>query len=182
MRVETSDTVLVRGATSGVGVAFLHLLKSEFPQVRVDGTSRSLTKEAQLLAVGFDGVVEDRDGQLQTNTAYDKMFELIGPATVKDSFLHLNEGGIVCSTGKFGGQWYLEDFDSIFDIKANSYLTAFYSGNVDDDKLNEMLAYIDSNDTPVRPEKVFSLDEIQDAHRYLDSSHSFGKVVVVNHQ
>lgn len=79
-------------------------------------------------------------------------------------------------------QWYLEDFDPIFDIKANSYLTAFYSGNVDDDKLNEMLAYIDSNDTPVRPEKVFSLDEIQDAHRYLDSSHSFGKVVVVNHQ
>lgn len=182
MRIQETDTVLVRGATSGVGVAFLHLLKSKYPQVKVDGTSRSLAKEAQLRAVGFDAVVEDRDGQLQTDTAYDKIFELIGPATVKDSFLHLNEGGIVCSTGELGGKWYLEEFDPIMDIKANSFLTSFYSGNVDDAKLNEMLAYIESNHTSVKPEKVLTLDEIGDAHRYLESSHSFGKVVVVNHQ
>ena len=34
----------------------------------------------------------------------------------------------------------------------------------------------------VRPEKVFSIEQIQDAHAYLESSQSFGKVIVKNEE
>ncbi|SFQ41940.1 NADPH:quinone reductase [Desemzia incerta] len=180
LQIKKNDQVLVRGATSGVGVAFLNLLKSRFETIIIDGTSRNLAKRDVLIQAGFDDVIEDREGQLQTEKTYNKIFELIGPATIKNSFKHLNEQGIVCSTGQLGGQWFLEEFDPIIDIKANSYLTSFYSNNVDETKLNQLLEFIDENKTIVKPEKVFELKEISKAHEYLESSRSFGKVIILN--
>lgn len=139
-----------------------------------------MAKRDVLIQAGFDDVIEDREGQLQTEKTYNKIFELIGPATIKNSFKHLNEQGIVCSTGQLGGQWFLEEFDPIIDIKANSYLTSFYSNNVDETKLNQLLEFIDENKTIVKPEKVFELKEISKAHEYLESSRSFGKVIILN--
>ncbi|WP_373635860.1 zinc-binding dehydrogenase [Listeria ivanovii] len=31
----------------------------------------------------------------------------------------------------------------------------------------------------MKPEKIFKLDEIQEAHEYLQSKHSFGKIIVL---
>lgn len=180
LKVSGGDRLLVRGATSGVGVAFLRLVKSRFPDAHVTGTTRNMAKRQLLLDEGFDAVIEDREGVLQTKDTYDKALELIGPATLKDSFAHIGEGGIVCSTGQLGGEWYLNGFDPIFDLPANGYLTSFYSGNVDGKRLQEMLDYISQYNVDVRPERVFTLDELPDAHIYLDGSRSFGKVVVLN--
>lgn len=106
--------------------------------------------------------------------------ELIGPVTVKNSFKHVSDGGIVCSTGELGHQWYLDKFDPIMDIAANSYLTSFYSGNVNQAKLNSLLKYVEEKHVNVRPEKVSSLKEVPTAHEYLESHHSLGKVIVLN--
>lgn len=127
LKINQKDKVLVRAGTSGVGVAFVKLLKAKYPDIYVAGSSRSLKKEKQMLGVGYDEVVIDQDGKLQTDENFDKILELIGPKTIKDSFKHLIEGGIICSTGQLGNQWYLEEFDPIVDIAANSYLTSFYS-------------------------------------------------------
>ncbi|MGM0216434.1 zinc-binding dehydrogenase [Enterococcus sp. AZ109] len=178
LRIEPFDKVLVRGGTSGVGVAFLKLLRGKYPLIEVDGTSRSLEKVAPLLAAGFSNVVIDRDGQLQTNKKYDKILELVGPATIKNSFTHSLPGGIVCSTGQLGGQWYLEEFDPIIDSNGG-YLTGFYSNDVSSAKMNQLLDYIAAFQIDVTPEKVFSLEDTPKAHTYLESSRSFGKVVVV---
>jgi len=180
MKICSSDRILVRGATSGVGVAFLRLLKAANPDIDVAGTSRNLRKAQTLMDEGFDEVIEDRGGLLQTKKTFDKVLELIGPATLKDTFNHVSEGGIVCSTGQLGGEWYLNDFDPIFDLPANGYLTSFYSGNVDRNRLQEMLDYIEEFNVYVKPEKVFSLNEMPEAHAWLDSSKSFGKVVVTD--
>lgn len=179
LQIKQTDRVLVRGATSGVGVALLHLLKGQFPDIIVDGTSRSLSKSKLLLSSGFNEVIEDKDGQLQTTNSYDKILELIGPATIKNSFKHLNAGGIICSTGQLGGQWYLEEFDPIMDIKENTYLTSFYSGHVSSQKINDLLHYISNYYISIKPEKIFRLDQIQLAHDYLQSKDSYGKVVVL---
>lgn len=179
LRILGDENVLVRGATSGVGIAFLRLVKAAHPECRVTGTSRSLKKEQMLLDNGFDEVIEDRNGIIQTGKTFDRVLELIGPATLRDTFAHTNEDGIVCSTGQLGGEWYLNDFDPIFELPANGYLTSFYSGNVCADRGQEMLDYIVRYNVDVRPEKVFRLEEMQAAHEYLDSTHSFGKVVVL---
>jgi len=79
-----------------------------------------------------------------------------------------------------GGKWFLEDFDPTRDIKNNAYLTTFYSGNVSKERINSMLDYIEKYKIDVKAEKIFSLDEIVEAHKYLDSSSAFGKVIVIN--
>lgn len=157
LQVKASDRILVRGGSSGVGVAFLRLIKARFPQATVAGTTRHADKAAELRRVGFDEVVVDDHGVLQTDQSFDKVLELIGPATIKDTFKHVNGGGIVCSTGQLGGQWYLEQFDPIMDIAPGAYLTGFYSGNVDQQKLDAMLDYVTKYHVTVKPAKVFSL-------------------------
>lgn len=179
LKIAKDDKVLVRAGTSGVGVAFVKLLKAKYPDIYVAGSSRSLKKEKQMLDVGYDEAIIDQDGELQTDKKFDKILELIGPKTIKNSFKHLIEGGIVCSTGQLGNQWYLDKFDPIIDIAANSYLTSFYSGNVNEEKINHMLDYVKKYDVDAKPERVFDLKHVADAHRYLENSKSFGKVVVV---
>lgn len=180
LQLTASDYVLVRGATSGVGVAFVNLVKACYPGIQVAGTTRNLAKRDLLLTQGFDAVIEDRTGVLQTDQQFTKALELIGPATTKDTFKHIAAGGIVCSTGQLGNQWYLPKFDPIMDLAPNAYLTSFYSGNVDNEKLNAMLKLIEEKHVTVKPTKIFSLAEVPQAHAFLESKQSFGKVIVLN--
>lgn len=177
LKIKEEDTVLVRGATSGVGIAFMKLLKSRYPELKVIGTSRNRKKEIQLKKEGFDEVVVDKDGELQTDASYDKCLELIGPATLKDTFRHIKEGGIVCSSGQLGGQWDLK-LEPIMELPMNGYLTSFYSGNVTSEGLVKLFDYIRNYSVDARPKRIFKLKEAAEAHRYLEGQDSFGKVII----
>lgn len=180
LRIAPQDRVLVRGAGSGVGVAFAQLLKAQFPHIVLHGSTRNPVKATRLQAVGFDEVITEADGKLQTDQRYDKILELVGPATLRDSFSHINEHGVVCNTGQLGNIWYVNDFDPIIELKNNSYLTAFYSGNVSQAKLDAMFDYIRQFNVKILIERVFALEQVPEAHRFLQSADGFGKVVVVN--
>ena len=180
LRIAPQDRVLVRGAGSGVGVAFAQLLKARFPHIVLHGSTRNPAKATRLQAVGFDEVITEADSKLQTDQSYDKILELVGPATLRDSFSHINEHGIVCNTGQLGNIWYVNDFDPIIELKNNSYLTAFYSGNVSQAKLNAMFDYIRQFNVKILIERVFALEQVPEAHRFLQSTDGFGKVVVMN--
>lgn len=180
LRIAPQDRVLVRGAGSGVGVAFAQLLKAQFPHIVLHGSTRNPAKATRLQAVGFDEVITEADSKLQTDQSYDKILELVGPATLRDSFSHINEHGIVCNTGQLGNIWYVNDFDPIIELKNNSYLTAFYSGNVSQAKLDAMFDYIRQFNVKILIERVFTLEQVPEAHRFLQSADGFGKVVVMN--
>ena len=180
LRIAPQDRVLVRGAGSGVGVAFAQLLKAHFPHVVLHGSTRNPAKATRLQAVGFDEVITEADGKIQTDQSYDKILELVGPATLRDSFSHINEHGIVCNTGQLGNIWCVNDFDPIIELKNNSYLTAFYSGNISQAKLDAMFDYIRQFNVKILIERVFTLEQVPEAHRFLQSADGFGKVVVVN--
>ncbi len=178
LKIEEGDRVLVRAATSGVGIAFAKLLKGQFPNVYLAGSSRSLGKEEQLKEVGFDQVILDKDGVLQTEEKFDKVLDLVGPSAILDTFARTADGGIICSCGLLGGQWIIPDFDPIEMLYRNLYLTTFASGNVSQDKFQALVDFVERYQIDVRPEKVFSIEQIQDAHAYLESRQSFGKVIV----
>ena len=180
LNINKDDKVLVLGATSGVGVAFAKLLKAKYLSIYLTGSTRKENKITKLKSYGYDEVILDKDDILDTNQSFDKILELVGPAVIKDSISHLNEFGIICNTGLLGESWYLEEFDPTMELKNNIYLTAFYSGGVNEDKLNEMFTYIKEHKVEIKPEKIFNLAEIVKAHDYLENNESFGKVVVVN--
>lgn len=91
----------------------------------------------------------------------------------------MKEGGVVCITGLLGGVWTMDHFDTLEDLPENSYLTPVESKYVNEQKMNQMLGYVRKYQIDVRPEKIFTLEQIREAHAYLDSRQSFGKVVVV---
>lgn len=64
------------------------------------------------------------------------------------------------------------------ELKNDVYLTTFYSGNVDYERIKELFDFIDENKVVVKPNKVFKLSEIKEA-QYLDSKNGIGKVVCV---
>ena len=75
----------------------------------------------------------------------------------------------------------MNDFDPIIELKNNSYLTAFYSGNVSQaNKLDVMFDYIWQFNVKILIERVFTLEQVPEAHRFLQSADGFGKVVVMN--
>ena len=182
LQIKETDDIFVRAGSSGVGIAFLKLIKAKIPNIRVVASIRKkdIEKRNKILSLGYDEVIFDNNNILETEERFDKILELIGPASIKDSFSHIKEYGIICATGLLGGKWYLEDFEPTRDIKNNAYLTTFYSGNVNGEKINSMLDYIEKYKIDIKPEKIFSLDEIVEAHKYLDSSSGFGKVIVIN--
>lgn len=180
LRLGAGQSVLVRGATSGVGLAFARLARATGLQLRLVGTTRDATRGQRLRDSGFDDVVLDRDGHLHTDERFDRGLELVGPATLKDTCAHMRRGAIVCSTGQLGGQWYMDGFDPIMDLPEDGYLTSFYSGNVSGSALTELLAFVETRDIDATPERIFTLAQLPEAHRWLEGPHGFGKAVVVN--
>lgn len=177
LRINENDKVLIRGATSGVGYAFLKLLRGQYPNINCVGTSRSENKRALLEKVGFDEVIIDQDNVLQTNESFDRILDLIGPAAILDTFKHINKQGIICITGLLGNKWSF-DFEPLEEMPNSTYLTIADSGDRNQADVSDLFSYIEKYHVNVKPEKIFSLDDIQEAHRYLESSKSFGKVVV----
>ncbi|WP_424348668.1 zinc-binding dehydrogenase [Latilactobacillus sp. 5-91] len=184
LQITKSDHILVRAATSGVGIAVMKLIKGYAASISVTGTTRSANKSDQLLAAGFDDVLVTPAPNTLPNEAgqFDKIADLIGPAATRDSLQHLNEYGILSANGELGGVWTIDALDPIIDIPNNRYLTGFYSGDVSSSKMQEMLAFIEKYHIDVTPARVFNLAQIQAAHQYLQSQHSFGKVVVTLNQ
>ena len=179
LRIEDGYTVLVRGGASGVGIAFLRLMRAQFPHMYIVGSTRRAEQRTRMLAAGYSDVVIEEDGILRTDERYDRILELVGPAVMKDSMKHLARGGILCNTGLLGGKWDLEGFEPIGDLAEDAYLTSFYSGNVREEHLSELFAYIRQYKVPVRPERVFTLSDTAEAHRWLEWRDGFGKAVVL---
>lgn len=178
LHLTPEDTLLVRGATSGVGVAVVKLAKA-MGVSQVIGTTRNLAKAEPLKAVGFDQVVQDVDNHLNLTAVATKGIELIGPLTMRDTLQAMQPDSILCVTGELGGVWST-DFDPIATLPVDGYLTAFSSESITEAKLQALLNLIATHQLDVTPEQVFDLAHTADAQAYLDSAHSFGKVVVLN--
>ncbi|GEO69293.1 zinc-binding dehydrogenase [Levilactobacillus acidifarinae] len=181
LQIQPHDRILIRAATSGVGVAAAKLIHALAPQAQIVGTTRSAKKVTALKALGFTDVLVTPDpiNLPDTHGNFDKIVDLIGGRAIRDSLNRLNEFGIVNSTGELGGEWTIDGFDPITDIPNNRYLTGFASSEVAPDDLQNLLDFITDHHVDVHPAKVFDLAHTADAHRYLESGQSLGKVVVL---
>ena len=174
----------VRGGTGSVALAAIQLAKAI--NVRVIATSRSASKEQFLKGKGADEVIvgnENFDENLKKlfPDGVDKVLELIGRPTLKSSLKSVKQGGIVCMTGCLGG-WIIEDFEPLVDIISESYLTSFDSTNINKDTVNEMFEFIEKYNIKPCISKIFTLDEISLAHKYLESNSANGKVIIMTEQ
>lgn len=179
LQLSHADTLLIRGGTSGVGIAGLKLAKAINPNIKVSGTSRHESAKDEILKLGYDDFVLDQDKKLQMDQQVDRIFDLVGAATALDTMNNLKPFGIASITGDMGGIWDIDHFDPVTAIPNDRYMTSFASYVIDEKQLNDLLQLIVDKDIDVHPVKTFSLKQLPQAHEFLENQTQPGKIVIL---
>jgi NADPH:quinone reductase-like Zn-dependent oxidoreductase len=184
LRLEKGERLLIRGGTTSVGLAAAAIAKNH--GAFVAATTRNPERNKLLLASGADQVFIDT-GSIAERVrevcagGVDKVLELVGTTTLKDSLRCANQRGIVCMTGIVGNKWSFDDFAPMEAIPTAVNLTT-YAGESEDfmrTPLEDLTEQIAAGTLHVQIGKVFRLDEIVEAHRCMEENKAGGKIVVL---
>lgn len=184
LEIQTGETLLIRGGTSSIGMLACQLAKAK--GLTVISTTRNPAKKQALIDNGADHVLID-DGQVKDQLrallpgGVNKLLELIGTRTLKDSLKCIAPKGMVCMTGILGNEWTMKEFTPMGDIPSLGRLTVYMgeSKNLSKELLQEFLDEIEKGEIKLKIDSVFSLDQVAEAHQYMEDNKAKGKVVVV---
>jgi NADPH:quinone reductase-like Zn-dependent oxidoreductase len=184
--VEAGGRLLIRGGTSSVGMAAASIASGH--GVETAATTRRHDKIDALTAAGVDHVLVDDGGSLAAGVhaiwpeGPDHVLDLVGASTAVDSLHLVRRGGTVCMAGSLSG-WVIPDFEPIAMIPSGTRLTAFHSDNVKGSAgasvLQRVVHEVENGVYRPNVDRVFGLDDIAAAHRYMENNEATGKVVVV---
>ena len=181
LQLKPEDILIVRGGTSAAGLAAIQLAESIGTTVLA--STRSEVKRTFLLKQGADHVLID-NGTLrdQVLSIYprgaNKILELVGASTLLDSAGLLSHHGIVCVTGILGKKGTLDNFYPIKDLPSGVYLAGFSSNSPSQSVIDDIFEHMHKHNLHPAISKVFSLDEIGQAHALMESNTANGKVIV----
>ncbi|SFE23721.1 NADPH:quinone reductase [Paenibacillus algorifonticola] len=183
LRVNEGETLLIRGGTSSVGLAALQLAKCA--GATVISTTRDKNKVDFVKQTGADYVLLDDESLTEQLFAIapkgvNKILELVGTTTLKHSLSLVSESGILCMSGILGNEWKMERFEPLVDIPTGVYFTAFTSELIKENLLVDLFNYIEKHKIKAPIAKIFSLDQIHEAHLLMESNHASGKIVIIN--
>jgi NADPH:quinone reductase-like Zn-dependent oxidoreductase len=182
LRIAKGERLLVRGGTTSVGLAAAAIAKRQ--GTNVSSTTRNPSRESLLRKAGADQVFVDTGSiadEVKKAGGADKVLELIGTTTLKDSLRCAKQGGIVCMTGMVGNKWSFDDFAPMEIIPTAVGLTT-YAGEADDFirmPVQELVDEVAAGTLPVQVGRVFHLHEIVEAHRCMEENKAGGKIVVL---
>jgi len=178
-QIKQGQWVLVLGAGSGVGTAAIQIAKMF--HANVIATAGNDTKLARARGLGADFTIDhyrqkigDEVKQITNKRGVDIVFEHVGKATWMESMKSLRPGGTLVTCGATTGFDVGVDIRHLF-VKQLSVLGSFM-GNMGD--LHEVLGHVFAGRLKPVVDRAFPLSETADAHRYLESSQMFGKVVL----
>ena len=177
--------LLIRGGTSSVGMAAASIASGY--GLTTAATTRRPSKTGALTAAGVDHVLVDDGGSLTSVHAVwpqgpDYVLDLVGTSTAADSLRLVRRGGTVCMTGTLSG-WLIPDFEPVAMIPSGTKLTAFHSDNFKGDAgatvLQRVVDQVEADVYRPNLDRVFALDDIVAAHRYMEDNQATGKVVML---
>jgi NADPH:quinone reductase-like Zn-dependent oxidoreductase len=186
LRLTKGDQVLIRGATSSVGLAAIGLAKHA--GAHVVATTRKQSSETVLKDAGADDVLIDDTGKLQEIVkqqypdGFDKILDLVGASTAPDSLRCLASGGICCSAGTLGGKWSIENFTPNLMLPIGRYLTSYgeFTFKKDNAPWDELLEMVRTGEVKIKLGKVFKgVESVIEAHEVMETDAAGGKLVVV---
>ena len=174
LKLKPNDILLIRGATSALGYASMQLAKALGCQVF--GTTHKKEKLHLISDLGCEPIW-DAEYSLPRDFRADKILELIGPKSLRDSLCHLNQGGIVCNTGILGGEYFLSGFDPIKEIPNGCYLTGFFSNYPTQEIIDNIFEFIDEHKITPFIGAHFRFEDIKKAVKAQEKGVD-GKIVV----
>lgn len=178
LQLADGDRLLVRGATSTVGKAAIQLGKAL--GATVIAACRRESSFDELKATGADICLIDDEHISQQNLTLkpNKVLELVGPRTLHDSLLTVTHPGYVCSTGILGNVFSVSNFDPIKFIPNGVFLTGFFSNFPSQGIIDRMFDVIQSAKIQPLYSKVFTMEQISEAHTLLEKGGAGGKIVL----
>jgi NADPH:quinone reductase-like Zn-dependent oxidoreductase len=179
-RLAERETVLVIAAGSGVGQAAVQLARAA--GARVIATAGSAAKLAMAKQIGADEVIDHhqedvvaRVRELTNRRGVNVVVEHVGVATWERSVRSLARGGRLVTCGATTGHDAALDLRHLF-ARQLSFLGSYMGGKPELLKATELFFR-----GVIRPvvDRTFPLSETAQAHRYLEASSQFGKVVLL---
>ena len=178
-RLIDGETVLVVSAGSGVGQAAVQLAK--YAHARVIATAGTPEKCARAVALGADVAIDHHGDdvvaavkQATGGRGVDVVVEHVGVATWDRSVRCLARGGRLVTCGATTGHDARVDLRHLF-ARQLSLLGSYMGGK--GELLRATRLYFEGVVSPI-VDRTFPLSEAAQAHRYLEESKQFGKVVL----
>ncbi len=177
--VRPGQTVLVLGASSGVGIAAIQIAK--LFQCRVITTAGDEAKLEKGRALGADhGInhykqkISEEVRKITNKEGVDIVVEHVGAATWDESVRSLKSGGKLVTCGATSGPNVALDLRQLFARQLS--LFGSYMGTMGE--LHEVLRHVFAGRLKPVVDRVFPLSEIRAAHEYMEKSQMFGKVIL----
>ena len=183
LEIQEGESLLIRGGTSSIGMLACQLAKAK--GLTVVSSTRNPAKRQALLDNGADYVVID-DGSVKDQLrdifpkGVNKVLELVGTRTLKDSLQCIAPRGMVCMTGILGNEWTMKEFTPMGDIPSLGRLTVYMgeSSNLSKDLLQEFIDEVEKGGIHLKIDSVYTLDQVAEAHQYMEDNKAKGKIVV----
>lgn len=190
--IRSGDTVLIHAAAGGVGLLLVQMAK--LSGARVIGTVSTEEKEKMARSVGADEIIryreEDFEAEVKRMTdgrGVDAVYDSVGRDTFMKSLNCLRPRGYLVLYGQSSGA--VEPFDpQLLNQKGSIFLTRptlhHYSHNREEvlQRANQVFDWIADGRLTVRIDATFPLEEAAEAHRYIESRRSMGKVLLGTQQ
>jgi len=177
--IRLGQTVLVLGASSGVGIAAIQIAK--LFHCRVITTAGDEAKLAKGRELGADyGInhyqqkISEEVRKITNKEGVDIVVEHVGAATWDESVRSLKSGGTLVTCGATTGPNVGLDLRHLFSRQLT--LLGSYMGTMGE--LHEVLRHVFAGRLKPVVDRVFPLSELRAAHEYLEKSQMFGKIVV----
>lgn len=176
--VKPGDTVLVIGASSGVGSAAVQIARLYGARVIATAGTKKLEKAK---ALGADPILDHYKQDiakeikaLTSGRGVDIVIDHAGAATWQASMRSLAKGGQLILCGSTTGHEVSMDLRFLF-IRQQSIVGSTMGGR---GNLLHVLKHVQSRKLRGVVDKVFPYAEVARAHEHLESGHQFGKVVL----
>jgi NADPH:quinone reductase-like Zn-dependent oxidoreductase len=190
LALQTGQRLLVRGATSALGQAALNIAAEAC--VQTIATTRNPKRFALLQRLGTNDVLLENPAlsaevRRQYPDGIDAVLDLIGNSTLLDSLRVVRRDGRVCIAGFLGGGAPIESFNPLTQMPSAAHLSFFGSAFVlgtpqfplSEIPFQTIVDRVTAGTYQAKPAKVFQFEEIQEAHRLMESNEAGGKIVVV---
>ncbi|SPM40320.1 NADPH:quinone reductase or related Zn-dependent oxidoreductase [Mycobacterium numidiamassiliense] len=185
--LKEGQTLVLRGATSSFGQAALKMAAAA--GARVIATARSRERFAMLEKLGATRVEPERPdlaGHIAEARRIDAVLDLVGNSTILDSLDMLRRGGTACLAGWLGGLDPIGDFNPLLRMPSGvnlNFFGSFVFGTpgfpLSDVPLADIARQVAEGELDAKPTRVFSFDQIHQAHRVMEAGEAGGKMVVV---